>query len=278
MNRHSDYRSLATPGKSALLLDMDGVLYHGTRPLPGAARFLQRISPLPHLFITNNPIRSPEEVARRLAAMGLGEVTPERILTSAEATARYLHSQHPGFRYFAVGGPGLHQALAAVGRADEHQADYVVVGEGPGLDYQTLTQGLALLTAGARLVVTNPDATVDDWADGRHRLLPGGGALVAPFEKASGQSALVIGKPEPLLFEMAVERLGVALHECWMVGDRPDTDIAGAAVLGIKTALVRTGRFQPGDPWPAELPRPDLDCLDLYELMDVLETVGVLPS
>ncbi len=257
---------------------MDGVLYHGTRSLPGAARLLKRVASLPHLFVTNNPIRPPEAVARRLAVMGLGDIEPDHILTSAEATARHLQNERPGFRYFAVGGPGLHQALAAVGRADERQADYVVVGEGPGLDYETLTRGLALLVAGARLVVTNPDTTVDDWADGRHRLLPGGGALVAPFEKASGQEALVIGKPAPLLYRMAAERLGVALQDCWMVGDRPDTDIAGAAALGIKTALVRTGRFAPDDTWPQGLPRPDLDCRNLDELMSALEAAGVLPS
>jgi len=99
---------------------------------------------------------------------------------------------------------------------------------------------------------------------------------VAPFEVATGRKAVVIGKPEPLLYEMAMERLGAAPAHCVMVGDRPDTDIAGAARLGMRTALVRTGRFAPGDPWPAGIPRPDWDSESLAELILSLEAAGVL--
>ncbi len=256
---------------------MDGVLYHGERPLPGAREFLQAISGLPHLFLTNNPSRPPEAISARLAAMGLGAIPPERILTTAEATARWLSRERPGFRYFAVGGQGLHRALAAAGTEDPERAHFVVVGEGPGLDYRTLTVGINLvLSGGARLVATNPDLTVDDWYEGRHRLLPGCGALVAPFEAATGRRAVVIGKPQPLLFEMALERLGVGASACIMVGDRPDTDIAGAARLGMRTALVRTGRFPPGAPWPGNLPRPDWDTESLAALLERLRGT-VLP-
>ena len=260
----------------ALLLDMDGVLYHGERALPGAATFLDAIARLPHVFLTNNPIRTPVQVADKLAAMGLPRPDPARVVTSAEATARWLAAERPGFRYFAVGASGLHEVLRAVGRADPDDAEFVVVGEGPGLDYTSLTRGINLiLQRGARLVVTNPDTTVDAMIDGRHGVLPGGGALVAPFVVATGRAPLVIGKPEPLLFRMALERLGREPGECVMVGDRPDTDILGAARLGIRTALVRTGRFAPGEPLPAGCPAPDWDVASLGQLRAAWRDYGL---
>jgi HAD superfamily hydrolase (TIGR01450 family) len=251
----------------AILLDMDGVLYHGDRPLPGAVEFVRRLADRPHLFLTNNPILTPEAVAAKLACLGFPAVAPEQVLTSAQATARWLSKQKSDFRYYAVGAEGLHLALSACGRADEEQADFVVVGEGPGLDYRSLSQGINLILKwGARLIVTNPDHNVDAEIDGVHQVLPGGGALVAPFAVATGVEPVVIGKPQPLLFEMALERLACAPETCLMVGDRPDTDIAGAASLGLATALVRTGRFGPGEAWPAGVPRPDWDELSLEDL------------
>ncbi len=257
----------ATNPPRGLLLDMDGVLYHGERVLPHARAFLEATARLPRVFVTNNPIRTPAEVAARLRDLGLGEIPAGDILTSGVAAARWLAKERPGFRFYAVGADGLHRVLAEQGTEDPEAADFVVVGEGPGLDYDTLTHGLHLLLKGARLISTNPDATVDAVRDGEHLVLPGGGALVAPFAVASGQTPVPIGKPEPLLYEMALERLGLSAADCVMVGDRPDTDIAGAARLGIRTALVRSGRFAPGEPWPEGLPRPDWDQPDLGALL-----------
>jgi HAD superfamily hydrolase (TIGR01450 family) len=253
---------------NAILLDMDGVLYHGDRPLSGAREFLQRIEAIPHLFITNNPILPPTEVAAKLARMGLPKPRSEQIITSAQATARWLSQEKPGFRYFAVGAEGLHLALREVGTADAQDADFVVVGEGPGLDFDSLTTGINLIVKqGARLIGTNPDINVDASSDGEHRLVPGGGALVAPFAVASGVEPVIIGKPNSLLFEMALEQLGCPPEGCLMIGDRPDTDIAGAAALGVKTALVRTGRFGAGEIWPEKIPRPNWDVASLGELI-----------
>jgi len=252
---------------SAFLLDMDGVLYHGDRALDDARPFMALLAHRPHAFITNNPILPPERVADKLAGMGFNRPDPTLIVTSAEAAADWLATRKPGFRYFAVGAEGLHLALRAKGTEDARRADFVVVGEGPGLDYASLTTGINLiLKQGARLVATNPDVNVDATLDGEHRILPGGGALVAPFAAAAGVEPIVIGKPQPLLYRMALQRLGVAPEHCLMIGDRPDTDIAGAVRLGLRTALVRTGRFAPGAPWPADLPPPDLDVDGLSEL------------
>ncbi len=261
---------------TAFLLDMDGVLYHGNKLLPDALDFVDLVSRSKHLFITNNPIQSPSRVAEKLSSLGFKDILPEQILTSAQATAAWLTRQKPGFHYYAVGSDGLHHALAKVGTEDRVHADYVVIGEGAGLDYESLTIGINLLLAkGAILVSTNPDASVDAWQNGQHLVLPGGGALVAPFEVATMQKAITIGKPQPLLYQMARERLGVVAEECIMIGDRPDTDIAGAAALGMKTALVRTGRFLPGMSWSNEIEPPDWDIDTLAELMAEFVAAGV---
>jgi len=258
----------------AILLDMDGVLYHGDRPLPGAAEFLAAIADIPHRFITNNPIRSPAQIAAALADMGLPCGGEHSIITSAQATADWLARSKPGFRYFAVGASGLHQALRQRGSEDPEHADFVVIGEGPGLDYQQLTIGINLIIKqGARLIGTNPDHSVDANVDGQHQVLPGGGALLAPFAIAAGVTPTVIGKPQPLLYQMAMAQLGCEAQHCLMIGDRPDTDIAGAAALGMRTALVRSGRFLPGDAWPANLPRPDWDVNDLTSLLTQFDNV-----
>ncbi|WP_295453175.1 HAD-IIA family hydrolase [uncultured Thiodictyon sp.] len=260
------------PPPHALLIDLDGVIFQGDQPLPGAGHLLGRLAGRPHCFITNNPIRTPEQIADACVAMGLPRPDPRAILTSALATARWLGHERPDLRYFAVGAGGLDAALSTVGSRDERDANTVVVGEGAGLDFATLTTGINLILGrGARLVATNPDTTVDGVCDGQRRVLPGCGALVAPFVAATGVTPTVIGKPEPLLFEMALEQLGCAAAHCLMIGDRPDTDIAGAERLGIWTALVRTGRFAPGRDWVAGLPRPDIDVADLEALMDALD-------
>lgn len=252
---------------------MDGVLYHGSTLLPGARALLERIRPLPHLFLTNNPRRTPLAVADRLAELGLPRPDPAQILTSALATADRLAALKPGFSWFAIGEGGLEAALlAAGGRPDPRRADFVIVGEGPGIDFDRLTTAINLvIKQGAQLVLTNPDASVDDQQEGKHRVLPGGGALVAPIAIACEVEPLVIGKPQPALFEMACARLGLAPADCLMIGDRPDTDIAGATGIGMRAALVRTGRFGADAAWPTVQPRPDWDEPDLPQLLRAIE-------
>lgn len=261
---------------TAFLIDMDGVLYRGDRVIPGAQAFLESIHAFPHVFLTNNSSQPPEFFRTRMQGLGLPVADDAPLITSAMATARYLANTQPGFRYFAVGGQGLRLALGQVGVPADDYVDFVVVGEGPGLDYDSLIQGGNLLLDGARLIATNPDANVDHG----DFVLPGGGALLAPFEVMSGQRARVIGKPEAPLFEAGLAALttmgetGLAATQTIMVGDRPDTDILGASRLGMQTLLVRTGRFGPDDTYPDSLPRPTWDVADLRDWLPTLQSLA----
>jgi len=255
----------------AVLMDMDGVLYHGPRALPYASRFVQQLKTIPLVFVTNNPILSAAQIHKKLQAMGFDTITPEQIITSAMATARWLQQQNEGksepISYFAVGASGLHHELQKVGHPDPYTAKYVIVGEGEGISFEQITCGINLIIKQhAILVGTNPDVSVDDYAGDQHRILPGGGALIAPFSAATGISPVFIGKPSPLLYQMALQQVGVAAADALMIGDRPDTDIHGAALLGMQTALVRTGRFLPGEKYSSELLASDYDCANLESL------------
>jgi len=258
----------------AFLLDMDGILYHGSKRLPYVLEFLDSFSSTPKLFITNNPIRSPNEVCQGLYNMGIKSITAEQIITSAIATRLWLTKQKTDYSFYAIGASALHKELAKSGTSDSKKADYVIVGEGEGLDYQSLTIGINLISKqGATLVATNPDTSVDSFYNNTHLILPGGGALVAPFAQATGVKPIFIGKPEPYLYNMALQQLQLPAESCLMIGDRPDTDIQGAALLNMKTALVRSGRFLAGDSYPEDLKKPDIDCNDLQQLTHELQQI-----
>jgi NagD protein len=256
---------------SAILLDMDGVLFHGMNPIDGAIDFMQSIEHIPHIFVTNNPIRLPQAMADKMLEIGFKRPDEELIITSGEATARWLNQQKSSFHFFAIGADGLHQSLRKYGCEDTENADYVVVGEGEGIDYLSLTTAINLIVKkGAQLICTNPDTSVDAFYRGKRAILPGAGALVAPIVVATGIEPITIGKPKPLLYEIALQKLQAQAENSLMIGDRPDTDIIGAQELGIKTALVRTGRFVPGEQLPETMSLPDWDVDNLMQLKELL--------
>jgi len=255
-----------------ILIDMDGVLYHGNEPIEDAFAFLESIADIPHCFITNNPIKLPEQVIVKMVNLGFPPPDIGQIITSGEATAQWLNLQKPDFRYYAIGADGFHQSLRKYGKEDCEDADFVVVGEGAGIDYESLSVAINLIMkCQAKLVSTNPDNTVDARRGGDHWILPGGGALVAPIVNATGVEPITIGKPYPLLYEMALKHMNLSAHDCLMIGDRPDTDIQGAANIGMKTALVRTGRFLPSEKYPDNLHKPNIDINSLTELIELIQ-------
>ena len=159
-----------------ILLDMDGLLYQGEKVVPEALSFISAIAHLPHTFITNNPILSSPEIADKLEHLGLKRLEHYQIITSAEATALWISQQQKNFRYYAVGSEGLHTALRQHGFEDIQQADFVVIGEGAGIDFNSITTGVNLIIKqGAKLICTNLNHSVDATIDGRQCVLPGGG-------------------------------------------------------------------------------------------------------
>ena len=257
---------------AGILIDMDGILYHGDTPIADAIAFIESITDIPHCFITNNPIRLPEEIVEKMTLMGFACPDIENIVTSGEATALWLSQQKQNFSYFAIGAEGLHKSLQKVGNKDTENADFVVIGEGAGIDYESLSVAINLiLKQQAKLISTNPDNTVDATRAGEHWVLPGGGALVAPIVVATGAKPITIGKPYPLLYQMALKRMNLSPRDCLMIGDRPDTDIQGAASIGMRTALIRTGRFLPGEKYPDGLYQPDIDTNSLSELLEFMQ-------
>ena len=227
------------------LTDMDGVLVHEERALPGAAEFLQEVQTLglPFQVLTNNSIYTPRDLRARLAAGGI-DVPEEAIWTSALATAQFLADQRDGGSAYVIGEAGLTTALHDVGYVlTDRDPDYVVVGETRTYSFEAITRAIRLVENGARLIATNPDPTGPS-ADGP---LPATGAVVALITKAVGVHPYFVGKPNPLMMRSALNKLEAHSERTVMIGDRMDTDIVSGLEAGLRTILVLTGSTREAD-------------------------------
>ncbi len=221
------------------LTDMDGVLVHENAALPGAVELIQqwRYTGTPFLVLTNNSIFTPRDLAARLRTSGL-DVPEEAIWTSALATAAFCRSQMPGGSAFVIGEAGITTALHEAGFVlTETNPDYVVVGETRNYSFEAITKAIRLIVRGARFIVTNPDPTGPS-ADGP---LPATGAIAALITKATGREPYVVGKPNPMMFRSAMNKIGAHSENTGMIGDRMDTDIVAGIEAGLHTVLVLTG-------------------------------------
>lgn len=221
------------------LTDMDGVLVHENHALPGAAELLEQWTneQKPFLVLTNNSIFTPRDLSARLRASGL-VVPEESIWTSALATADFCSSQIPGGSAFVIGEAGITTALHEAGFImTETDPDYVVVGETRNYSFEAITKAIRLINGGSRFIATNPDATGPS-ADGP---LPATGAIAALITKATGREPYVVGKPNPMMFRSAMNRIGAHSENTGMIGDRMDTDIVAGIEAGLHTILVLTG-------------------------------------
>jgi NagD protein len=221
------------------LTDMDGVLVHEERALPGAAEFLARLveRERPFLVLTNNSIYTPRDLSARLARAGLA-VPEKSIWTSALATADFLAEQLPGGSAYVIGEAGLTTALHEVGYILTDVApDYVVLGETRTYSFESITQAIRLVQKGARFIATNPDVT-GPTPDGP---LPATGSVAALISKATGAEPYFVGKPNPMMFRSAMNRIQAHSESTVMVGDRMDTDVIAGIEAGVETVLVLTG-------------------------------------
>ncbi len=225
--------------KQGFIGDMDGVIYHGNRVLPGVAEFIQWLHDenKEYLFLTNNSGYTPRELSQKLARMGL-DVTEEHFYTSALATAAFLRDQAPGCSVFAIGEAGLLNALYDAGiTMNDVNPDYVVVGEGRSYSLDTLTKATNLVWKGAKLIGANSDVS----GPIENGIVPACRALVAPIEMATGTQAYFCGKPNPLMMRTGLRMLHCHSAEAVMVGDRMDTDVISGMESGMSTVLVLSG-------------------------------------
>jgi NagD protein len=225
--------------KKKYLLDMDGVLVRGRKPIPGAQEFIARLveTRTPFLVLTNNPLYTPRDLSHRLASEGL-EIPEANLFTSALATAQFLAQQRPAGTAFAIGESGLTSALHQVGYTlTSTRPDYVVLGETHAYNLQHITQAIRLILAGVRFIATNPDPIGP--SDGG--VMPACGAMAALIERATSVKPYFIGKPNPLMMRRALNYLGAHSEETVMVGDRMDTDVVAGMEAGMETVLVLSG-------------------------------------
>jgi NagD protein len=228
-----------TRERRSWLMDMDGVIVREEQLVPGADRFVARLTETGHpfLILTNNSIFTPRDLAARLGRMGL-DVSADRIWTSALATAKFLDDQRPDGSAFVIGEAGLTTALYEAGYTlVETDPDYVVLGETRTYSFERIARGIQLIARGARFIATNPDPT----GPSPSGPLPATGSVAALISAATGVQPYFIGKPNPLMIRSALRQIGAHSESTVMIGDRMDTDIVTGLEAGLETILVLTG-------------------------------------
>jgi 4-nitrophenyl phosphatase len=262
-----------------LILDMDGVLWHGETPLPGLVDFFDTLQDCGIQFVlaTNNASKTPQMYVEKLAKFGVTAAL-DQIFTSAEATGDFVQKAYPaGTAAFVVGDVGLQTALSTRGfrllSMDEVMAGetavFVVAGFNPNTTYRQLAAGSLLIHKGADFIGTNPDLTFPSEIGP----LPGAGSLLAFIQAATGVQPTVIGKPGPLMFQMAMQKLGGTPQNTAMVGDRLETDIAGGKAAGMQTILVLSGISQRADLNHGNPFQPDFVFGDVSKIGNALRKV-----
>ncbi|MEV6770529.1 HAD-IIA family hydrolase [Nocardia sp. NPDC051030] len=218
---------------------MDGVLVHENHLVPGADQFLAELrdNEIPFLVLTNNSIYTARDLQARLKHTGL-DIPVDSIWTSALATATFLRDQRPNGTAYVVGESGLTTALHEIGYVlTDSNPDYVVLGETRTYSFEAITTAIRLISAGARFIATNPDAT----GPSREGILPATGSVAALITRATGKDPYYVGKPNPLMMRSALRRIGAHSQSTVMIGDRMDTDVISGLEAGMRTILVTTG-------------------------------------
>lgn len=226
--------------KHGFLIDMDGVIYRGSDPIPGAVEFVSELKKrgIPFLFLTNNSQRTRLDIVARLARMGFNDVKEDDVFTSAIATAQFVARQKPHGTAYVIGEGGLLNALNQVGIAVvDHEPEFVIIGEGKAMTLEMIDTAVRMIHRGAKLIATNldPNCPIQDG------IRPGCGAFVSMLETATGKKAISLGKPSPVMFRAARKVLDLRTSETTIIGDTMETDILGGVNMGYRTILVLSG-------------------------------------
>lgn len=225
--------------KKTYLIDMDGVLVHGERAIPGAREFIERLNNGGHkyLILTNNSRYTPDDLQHRLNASGI-QVDVNHLFSSAMATANFIKTQKPGGSAFVLGGTGLYQALNEVGYTlTDYNPDFVILGETESYSYDRIIRACQLIMTGVPFIATNPDPS----GPAETGIIPGCGAVAGLIERATGYIPYYVGKPNPLIMRLALRFLDEHSENAVMIGDRMDTDIKVGLESGLETILVLSG-------------------------------------
>jgi len=226
-------------GKKAFISDMDGVIYHGNKLLPGVPEFVEWLKreKKKFLFLTNSSERTARELQEKMSRLGI-DLEEHVFYTSALATAYFLAAQRPGGTAYIIGEAGLINAMYNAGYTmNNYNPDYVVVGDTRSYSFEKIEQAVNLVLKGAKLIGTNPDLT----GPVENGIIPATKALISPIELATGRQAYFVGKPNPLMMRIALKRIGCSNEETIIIGDRMDTDIIAGIESEIETLLVLTG-------------------------------------
>lgn len=264
---------MTTPALDGLVCDLDGVLYRGVEPIPGAAEAIHRLrsSGIKVVFATNNATKTLAQYVERLRRFDV-EIEPDEIVTSAVVTGEEIDRRGwSGRTAFLIGADGMEAALQSagvvlVGGVEARTADIAVVSSTATFDYQSLATAAFAVRNGAEFVASNADPTFP----GTDGLWPGAGAMLAAVETASGRRAEVMGKPHPPMMEAIARRLPDC-KKIAVVGDQPATDLEGGHAMGWMTILVLSGVTDEAASASVQ-PAPDLV---IPSLVDLLEHVGL---
>lgn len=222
------------------LIDLDGTMYMGTAEIDGAAQFIDYLNKndIPHLYVTNNSTKTPEEVTEKLKEMKI-DAKPDEVVTSALATANYIAEENSQASVYMLGGNGLRTALTDAGLTvkEDENVDYVVIGLDEAVTYEKLAIATLAVRKGAKFISTNPDVSIPK----ERGFLPGNGAITSVVSVSTGQQPQFIGKPETIIMQIALDILKLDKSEVAMVGDLYDTDIMSGINVGMDTVHVQTG-------------------------------------
>lgn len=249
------------------LFDLDGTVYRGAALIPGADATIAALRGAGRrvAFLSNKPLETRADYAEKLTKLGVP--TPSKdVINSSLVLARHLATLDPGAPVFVIGEPPLVAELTAHGfevRRDHH-VRWVVIAFDRTFDYAKLDTALqAVRRSDARLIATNADRTCPT-EDGE---IPDCAGMIAAVEAVTGKSVeTIVGKPSPIILEVALAALGVSAREAVIVGDRLETDMTMGKRLGLATVLVLTGVTRAGDPRIAEI-GPDLVLPSIRELL-----------
>ncbi|ASE37876.1 TIGR01457 family HAD-type hydrolase [Staphylococcus pettenkoferi] len=251
------------------LIDLDGTMYQGNQKIDGAAEFIHYLNEheIPHLFVTNNSTKEPEQVADKLHTMGV-KANSNEVVTSALATAEFIADKDPGATVYMLGGSGLRTALTEHGLKlrDDEFVDYVVIGLDEAVTYDKLGTATLAVRNGAKFISTNKDVSIPK----ERGFMPGNGAITSVVSVSTGVDPIFIGKPEPIIMNKALDILALDKKNVAMIGDLYDTDILSGINIDIDTIHVQTGVTTKEELAEKDIP-PTYTFADLNEVIAELE-------